>query len=327
MSLLRNKSDEVVKKGVLDRGEFNPPADSFHLKMYKYWERNTGARIPKTENFCHYWRVVALWSPLTFIREKFLDAIVVSTTWLILTALYVLGAIALGVFSSFWFPVIMLGVPYILAGIVSGGVSYTTGEGFGNLDEDDTVDKRAFKLATFITAPISLALYGILNFFEFVGDKADDMSNKTKKRLDDVFKIFIGLIIVGLISILAIAGVSDFGWIFFAYAAGAIVALLAFVVGASFLIAKIEAIGNAKREAKRERREKYINGEITAEEYFGNSWEPGKIYNFFDRFLFTPAAKVLTPVGDFLVLAWNVVRVKKWKICPIVNIPAERVSE
>ena len=53
-----------------------------------------------------------------------------------------------------------------------------------------------------------------------------------------------------------------------------------------------------------------LRGEITPDEYvYGPKKEPGRLKKFF------------AGLGDFFVLAANVVRVKKWKICPLVEVP------
>lgn len=66
--MFKEKADDIYSKGLERRGQFNPDPDSAHLKAYLWWVENTrlGAK-PKQENFCHYWRVVLIWTPLIWL--------------------------------------------------------------------------------------------------------------------------------------------------------------------------------------------------------------------------------------------------------------------
>lgn len=89
---------------------------------------------------------------------------------------------------------------------------------------------------------------------------------------------------------------------------GIIVAVSAFVSGMVFIIGRITERAKVKDAA---RRQEFLDGKITLDEYLGNKEKkaPGKIAKFFNG------------VGDFCHLIFQVVRVKKWKICPFVEIP------
>jgi len=70
---MNEKARAIKAQGAVERGEFNPSPGSAHLKMYKWWRENAvlddkGGR----ENFCHYWRVVVFWGPLTWITLRVL---------------------------------------------------------------------------------------------------------------------------------------------------------------------------------------------------------------------------------------------------------------
>jgi hypothetical protein len=74
--MFRDKANEITAAGEARRGHFNPDADSAHLKVYKWWVENSQAGIkPKRENFCHYWRVVVIWSPLFWLGLHLVDAV------------------------------------------------------------------------------------------------------------------------------------------------------------------------------------------------------------------------------------------------------------
>lgn len=69
MALLRKKRAEVMEQGRLKRGNWEIDPSAAHYKNYVWWLRNGGNR-PVTENFCHYWRVVALWVPLQKLKLR-----------------------------------------------------------------------------------------------------------------------------------------------------------------------------------------------------------------------------------------------------------------
>lgn len=89
---------------------------------------------------------------------------------------------------------------------------------------------------------------------------------------------------------------------------GIFAAVLAVVGGGLYLGDLLTRKSRAEREA---RRNDYIYGRISSDEYFGRgvAKEPGPVKRFFKH------------LGDFFVLVGNIVRVKKWKICPLVEVP------
>lgn len=68
MSRLRSKAVDVKISGAAERRNWNPDPKSVHYKIYSWWLRSSGRYI-ENENFCHYWRVVAIWAPLRWIRK------------------------------------------------------------------------------------------------------------------------------------------------------------------------------------------------------------------------------------------------------------------
>ena len=74
--MFRDKAAEITAKGEARRGHFSPDADSAHLKVYKWWVENSNyGETPQRENFCHYWRVVLIWSPLIWVAFKVIGGI------------------------------------------------------------------------------------------------------------------------------------------------------------------------------------------------------------------------------------------------------------
>ncbi len=44
-----------------------PDARSWLARIYVYWLKVTNSRIPRQENFCHFWRVILIWAPLEWL--------------------------------------------------------------------------------------------------------------------------------------------------------------------------------------------------------------------------------------------------------------------
>lgn len=78
--MFKEKANEIYKDGVARRGHFSPDPDSAHLKAYLWWIENSQAgEKPARENFCHYWRVVLIWTPLLWVAIK----IIIGIEWLV----------------------------------------------------------------------------------------------------------------------------------------------------------------------------------------------------------------------------------------------------
>lgn len=68
---LRSKSNAVLDKGKQERGLFMPEPNSVPTRMYNFWvEEFHSGEYPRNENFCHFWRVVVFWAPLTWLIVK-----------------------------------------------------------------------------------------------------------------------------------------------------------------------------------------------------------------------------------------------------------------
>lgn len=264
MTNFRERAREIKAAGEAERGNFEPTGAP--KRLYNYWlnesdskRANAIRRGSRRENFCHFWRVVAIWAPLMGIRRNVIEtkAFAVVSALVALLALYKV----LTVTGSLVLVLVVTGIVLAVAA-VGVGIGFLI-DRFWNKDWNDTAGKIA--LGTWV------------------------------------------LIVAGWFTFLLISAVIDFGWIVFAYI-GAILAGIALLV---FVLATVSEFISGKRalakKAEEERLAKMTWEEI--DEYLRPTpREPGKIAKFFSG------------LGDFLILASQIVRVKKWKICPMVDI-------
>ena len=62
----KTAADDVRARGAAARGEYDPAPDSWTARTYnKHYARDYTGERPVRENFCHYWRIVLIWSWLT----------------------------------------------------------------------------------------------------------------------------------------------------------------------------------------------------------------------------------------------------------------------
>lgn len=295
MSSLREKASEIKSAAEAERGNFEPTG--VPLRLYKYWLGESNSKRARSiraggmkENFCHFWRVVALWAPLMWLRRK-IEAVVTSPVFsvLALTGL-VVGIVALGItfaeFGKILLFIIALAVGITLAafGIISGMSMAMTEE------KAERADLPPHRVARFgiVAIPFFLMGYGL--------EKMDQHDLEGV-----VLGVFSALLVLGLLTFMVMTE----GWLFML---GFVGTILGIAVGAVLLLVIFAGIGNfisAKRRVLRNR---------TAEaEYFSSSEEsetsePGRASKFFTGF------------GDLLILVGQVLRTKKWKICPTVDI-------
>lgn len=266
MSNLRSKAQEIRAAGEAERGNFTP--HGVPKRMYQYWLANTnsvnGNRIRsgrRKENFCHFWRVVAIWAPLMFLADKG-EKFVTSKAGIVSIALALLATLFFVVTSTIGWMDFLVGLGVGIA-VVAGVMGLIVG-----------------------------------------GTWLHDNKPKVLER------IFIGLVGVGVLGLLT-ALVLDFGFIALAVVAGVIAGVAAFIFGVVMIgewVSGVRAVAAEKREAE-------FDADDDHEAYQAPERKPlpawlQVIGNFFKG------------VGDFLVLSAQIVRVKKWKICPIVEVDA-----
>ena len=68
---LQDRTEAVLTKGKQERGQFTPEPNSVPTRLYNFWvnEFHDG-EYPRNENFCHFWRVVVIWAPITWLLVK-----------------------------------------------------------------------------------------------------------------------------------------------------------------------------------------------------------------------------------------------------------------
>lgn len=277
MSNFRNKAREIKAAGEAERGNFTP--SGVPKRMYQYWLRNTtsvhGRRVRdgrRKENFCHFWRVVAIWAPLMFLKGK-AESFVTSKTGAVIMVASALAAIFFVVTSTIGLVDFLIGIGLALA-LISAGVGLIVGLTW-------LKDNRPKVLEHLLFAILILGALGFLT-----------------------------------------ALVVDFGFIALAWVAAAIGALaLAFFIlmKISEWIAGRRAIAREKaRVAEEEAWTRFFNDEGPDP---SKRPEPKPLPAWMQA-----VGNFLTGIGDFVVLIGQVVRVNKWKICPMVEIPQEKID-
>jgi uncharacterized membrane protein len=151
--------------------------------------------------------------------------------------------------------------------------------------------------------------------FRFVKSKWSSLSRSQRESINQwaerIVVGFFGLVALFLFGSMLYAGFTD-NWKMTLIVIGAVALALVIFVGlcmlASHLAEQHDKVKDARREALRQA---WYNLEITDDEYFGRRTKkaPGVVKRF------------LSGVVDFLVLLAQIIRVKKWKICPLVEIP------
>lgn len=304
MTNFRDKARAIKAEGEAVRGDYSPKGTP--AKIYSWWLDNSpsikAARInagTERENFCHYWRVVAIWAGLLFVGLKFVEFASSKVGQVILAAVAVLSILAL--FSLPAGPGWGLFILYLVFGGVAGAVSgavtaaQTVEEKRQTFTAQETLLLRAsFVLGFFLSIP-----FFIITWLGFHHGKA----------LERVIIASVVAIGVGALGLLLWAAIIDFGWVTtLLFVLGIIGGFAVFIGGILGLVALTEA-HKARRQAIKDRTIKdYIEatGQYPTDDVFYR--EPGRIKKFFSA------------LGDVIVLIAQVVRVNKWKICPIVEV-------
>lgn len=269
MSKFRAKAAEIKEAGIAERGNFTP--QGVPLRMYNWWLSNSPSdkaadirRGARKENFCHFWRVVLIWTPLIWSFLTFAAAVTTKT------GMVVSAIIAVGILSV---------------------VVTTAGSWIG-----------------FFTI-LGLALAVIVAFFAVI------MTGVWLAERYDWFEPALAITaITGFLGWLLVVGLIEQGPILFAYILAGALGLAA-VIFVGWKFADFIAGKRALREANMNKEwDKYVAGEGP------NPYErPAHVPNKFE----TAINAFFRGVGDFLILITQVVRVKKWGICPLVEVGAK----
>ena len=277
MSNFRDKAAAIKAEGVEKRGEFNPKGAP--LRAYNYWLGETRSQKgrdirngKRKENFCHFWRVVAIWAPLMFLRRK-----------------------AEAVIDSRWFG------PVAGAILVGGFITFLlTTEGLISL----------FYLFLAIAGAVALLFAGA-----GVAYLCERFPAAAKKVGHTLGYLFIAAVVLFFVTLIVVEG-GITGVVLLAL--GAAIGIVTWL-NMENIADYIEGL-RARNLRKRDERRDALSRQ--AREFFNENgyWphekverEPGRVSKFFSG------------VGDFIIMLAQVIRVKKWGICPIVEIERETV--
>lgn len=303
----RDKAREVKEAGVAERGNFAP--SGVPLRIYKWWLKESSSKRARAikygsrkENFCHFWRVVALWAPLRAFWYGFLKA----SPWIG----GLLGLCAVGVLvwaathAAFWLLIgqatlVVLGLALFAGGIL-GGISLGMSPAERNKND-------MFPLVFAIPAVILCLPVGILTYLftkAFYGYK-----NHLRAYDKPVLITALAALVSGVVLWVGLGA----GWTALVTWLGVVALTLVVIAVAIFAGVKLSDYVSGRRALRRAAADQYVD------EYFAKHGElppvkvrkPSRIGKFFSG------------LGDFIILLAQVVRVNKWKICPIVEVETE----
>jgi hypothetical protein len=304
MTSLRDKARDIKAAGVAERGNFQPTGAP--LRAYNYWLEHSKSekavairRGFRKENFCHFWRVVAIWAPLRWLENK-ANSVFESKffiTFLIVAALVVFVWAVL-TFSSFvgFAAVVIAGITAFVSGLL-GGIGLAIGP-----------DKRADNEFPSTQWVFLMALVGFpVAIVSFIITKIG--TNKSVRRYVDknqgkVIGIIFAAIIITFLTMIWITE----SLVMMLSVLGGVVGMLALLTGLVFLMVYISEFISGRRALAKERAEMRVRD---------NDFTIGKSGVVEDRPGF------FTGLADFFILLGQIVRVKKWKICPLVEVKDE----
>lgn len=306
MSNLRDKAREIREQGEAERNNFEPSGAP--LRLYNYWLKRSSTKDAEAirdgrrkENFCHFWRVVVFWAPFMWFRRGVVRVVEHPAT-IVLIVLAMLAAAAYTVVTiqdARLVAGIVAGVLWTVSGLAAGAAVST--EGFRNTETWE-------KVFLALTLPVSLVGYA-------VGRAVVTWTPKRTRFTVGGLLTAAALLIVGMIVVAIVQSIGANGfWLTMGYIGLVLLAAaagLALMLGAGFAFGKLgELIGSARRARKAKALEAY-EATLDDEDYYYTpraKREPGKVAKFF------------TGVGDFLVFLSQIIRVNKWKICPLVTV-------
>lgn len=164
MSRLRESAHQIARRANEARGEYK--AQGWHYRLYRWWLAQT--KRPETkDNFCHYWRVIAIWAPLLWLKQSLRRFFSRKSTWIVVTPVIVALLVWLGVtYDDVAGALIALcSVLYVLlsvfVGIFAGGLAVDWRAG---MDEDDDAVPWWVWLLLVVCAPASIlgAVIGLI---------------------------------------------------------------------------------------------------------------------------------------------------------------------
>jgi len=303
----RDKAAAVKAEGVAERGNFTP--HGVPLRVYNYWLENSRSNRAldirlgeRKENFCHFWRVVALWAPLRWLKNKANAFIEHPATGPALLVLFLAGLVAacimfgsvlnvLGVIAA-----TAVAIALIAAGL-AGGVTLAMGE--ERAREYDMPERNAAIVCSVLGLPTAIV--------GFLLAKGVILYNRHLSEYS--MNIMLGLVVLAIVAFYVAIGVSE-GWAALLMASLGTVVVIGVAAGMIWLGVLLSDYLSGKRKIAE--RQRYEARSAYYDEH--GEWpappkrEPGRIANFFRG------------LGDFIILLAQVIRVNKWKICPLVEV-------
>jgi multisubunit Na+/H+ antiporter MnhG subunit len=162
-------ADERRRIGEQQRSTYQPKATGVPLRVFRWWQRQHDDSYPVPKNFCHYWRVVFIWSWVLLLKKIFLNKY---TLWLALLAIVALTIIApFSMTNSFWGGMLILGgaaifVTSIFAAMIIGNACM---EGYEQSDlKDEPWPAWLFVLVGLPGTLLALIVAGIVWPLRFV---------------------------------------------------------------------------------------------------------------------------------------------------------------
>lgn len=310
MTIFRSKASEVIARGEAERGNFEPTG--VPKRMYQYWLAGTQSSHGKAvrkgrrkENFCHFWRVVVVWAPLMFLKQK-AEGFVTSKFGAITSVVLLIAAIVTlsVVFQSF---AIVVGI--IIASILAVASTLCglfSAISLGAYDSDEErlaashLTKREALWMMIPGFPVGLPLLAIIK-----GARA--FCNRWGHRANEILVgLFAALIVFVFVSLAVLEG-----FLYVLLLLGITAAVLFGGGVLAYIASKIADYIVGRRAEQREKDAEAYREMLDSDEpvFFDTTPKsPGRISKFF------------TGLADFLILTFQIVRVKKWKICPTVEI-------
>lgn len=317
---LRDRTNEVLEEGRARRGEFQPETGSVPLRLYQYWAKHVKRwKIPERENFCHYWRVVALWAPLMWVRRGFIRVFSSPITYAVLVTALIIVGLGVGLFKSDSVQQVLIGITasaWCTMGVI--GAFWWLDVGKVRSNSMDKSEKIFCWSCFAIALPVALVCAAV--FWPIRAAYLFTTQRWTRKHDQYLRQGLFGTVILaaGVGFVAAMWGVWDnHGLIGISIVMGGIAALVmiafAIPVVADFIKGK-RALAEARRAAAEQRRVDELlemaNNGVTPTA--GKERKPSRIGKFFRG------------VGDMVIFTAQVIRVNKWKICPIVTIPTNK---
>jgi hypothetical protein len=303
---LREKAREVKEAGKAERKNVTPTG--VPKRIYQWWlgesESKRARRIrngTQKENFCHFWRVVLFWAPARKVAYGIDKYVLNGYVAAALAILFVAALLTIAILNPLD-ALEVVGVVILIGLQAAGGLAgISAGLTDSQRREYDLLDDKPFIALLFVLGfGLALPFYLVTRFVRFY-----------KERLIPYNKR-IGLSVLGLALVAStLIGGTALSWHFVLVAATLAVAAGFVGVIGFFLIGHISDFIQGRRVLAKKRTEDALAVYI-AENGHAPVYKPSALE--------IRLGKIFRGIGDFIVLVAQVIRVKKWGICPLVEI-------